>query len=82
VPHAVLEQHFMSAGVPGQALEMNLPPPFVHADVEMQTPGAPPLPVHGSLTETGPRKTSEAVATEKRTASVGKSNMVIVICIR
>jgi hypothetical protein len=40
----------MSVGVPGQALLMYLPPPLVHEEVEMQTPGAPPEPVQGPST--------------------------------
>jgi hypothetical protein len=39
----------MSSGVPGQALEMYFPPAEVQDDVEMQTPGAPPEPVHSPL---------------------------------
>lgn len=76
VPHAVLEQHFMSAGVPGQAPDMNVPPLLVQAEVEIQTPGASSAPVHGSLTERAPRTISDAVATEKRTASINNSNIM------
>jgi hypothetical protein len=47
-PQLGLVQHLMSAGVPGQAPEMKLPPPFVHAVVVIQTPGSPPAPVQGS----------------------------------
>lgn len=35
----------MSAGVPGQAPEMYVPPPEVQLAVARQTPGAPPEPV-------------------------------------
>lgn len=47
LPHEVLEQHFMSVGRPGQALEMYFPPALVQLEVEMQVPGAPPAPVQG-----------------------------------
>ena len=50
LPHEVLVQHLMSSGVPGQAFEMYLPPAEVHFAVAMQTPGAPPEPVHAPLT--------------------------------
>lgn len=41
----------MLSGVPGQAFEMKEPPPLEQEEVEMQTPGAPPAPVQGPLTE-------------------------------
>jgi len=79
VPHAVFEQHLMSAGVPGQAPEMNIPPFLVQLEVETQTPGAFSAPVQGSLTERAPSTTSDAVMTEQRTASVGNSNIMVSI---
>lgn len=45
--HRVLLQHLISLGVPGQALEMNVPPEEEHLDVVTQTPGAFSLPVQG-----------------------------------
>ena len=33
------------------AFEMKEPPPELHEEVAMQTPGAPPAPVQGPLTE-------------------------------
>lgn len=45
--HWVLVQHLISLGVPGQALEMNVPPEEEHLDVATQTPGAFSLPVQG-----------------------------------
>lgn len=47
----VLTQHLMSSGVPGHAFEMKEPPSLEQEEVEMQTPGAPPAPVQGPLTE-------------------------------
>jgi hypothetical protein len=41
----------MSSAVPGQALEMNEPPPLEQDAVAIQTPGAPPAPVQGPFTE-------------------------------
>lgn len=69
----------MSAGVPGQAPEMNLPPLLVQLEVEMQTPGAPSAPEHGSFTGRTPRTTSEPVATEKKTPNMSNGNIVILI---
>ena len=50
VPQVGFVQHLMSAAVPGQAFEMKLPPPEVHCEVGMHTPGAPASPVQGPLT--------------------------------
>lgn len=40
-------QHLILSGVPGQALEMNVPSEEEHSDVAMQTPEALSLPVQG-----------------------------------
>lgn len=45
--HWLLEQHLILSGVPGQALEMNVPSEEEHSDVATQTPGALSLPVQG-----------------------------------
>lgn len=45
--HRVLVQHLILSGVPGQALEMNVPWEEEHSDVATQTPGALSLPVQG-----------------------------------
>jgi hypothetical protein len=47
LPHDVFVQHLMLSGVPGQAPVMYVPPLEEQDPVSMQTPGAPPLPVHG-----------------------------------
>lgn len=47
--HRVLVQHLISLGVPGQALEMNVPSEEEHLDVVTQTPGALSLPVQGTF---------------------------------
>jgi hypothetical protein len=49
-PHEVFVQHLISSGVPGHLLLMYFPPAAVHFAVAMQTPGAPPSPVHSPLT--------------------------------
>ena len=72
----------MSAGVPGQAPNMKIPPLLVQLEVEMQTPGAFSAPVQGPLTERAPRINSKAVMTEQRSASVGNSNIMISIYTR
>ncbi|KAI9780284.1 MAG: hypothetical protein M1816_003126 [Peltula sp. TS41687] len=51
LPQEVLVQHRMLSGVPGQALTMEVPPPEEQLEVEMQTPGAPPAPVQGPLSD-------------------------------
>lgn len=45
--HWVLVQHLILSGVPGQALEMDVPSEEKHSDVAMQAPGALSLPVQG-----------------------------------
>lgn len=45
--HRALVQHLILSGVPGQALEMNVPWEEEHSDVATQTPGALSLPVQG-----------------------------------
>jgi hypothetical protein len=68
VPQAGLVQHLMSAGVPGQALEMNVPPAWVHLVVGTQTPGALDLPVQGpfSTERRMPEKLDAVVRGERR----------------
>jgi hypothetical protein len=79
VPQTVLVQHRTSAGVPGQAPEIEVPPPLAHLEVEIHTPGAPPSPVQGSLRARGPRTTSPARAVENSSTSVGKSTIFAVV---
>ena len=50
LPHEVFVQHRMSSGVPGQALEIDVPPAAEHLAVEMHTPGALLAPVQGPST--------------------------------
>ncbi|KAL9004500.1 MAG: hypothetical protein Q9188_002679 [Gyalolechia gomerana] len=49
LPQEVLVQHLISAGRPGQAFWIWVPPLEVQSAVGMQTPGAPPAPVQGPL---------------------------------
>ena len=53
LPHEALVQHRTSAGVPGQAPVIEVPPPLEQVEVEIQTPVAPPEPVQRELEAAG-----------------------------
>lgn len=60
------------------AFEMKEPPPALQDEVEMQTPGLPPEPVHGPLTdERGARAVTRLVESRKVRKVEVRSCMVV-----